>query len=98
MCRNCHKGFASPGGLRLHFQRNDTCRLTAAKGAFAVNGNLEGQGHEGHVLVSLEKASNMLINELDFHPFTEYFIAHNALLIKQYYKLFQYVMLFLQFE
>ncbi len=35
-CRNCYRGFASSGGLQLHFKRNDTCRLTSGAGAYAA--------------------------------------------------------------
>ncbi len=35
-CRNCNRSFAAAGGLRLHFQRNDICRLTAGPGAFSI--------------------------------------------------------------
>ena len=35
-CQNCKKSFAAPGGLRQHFKRHDTCRLTSGSGAFSL--------------------------------------------------------------
>ena len=35
-CGNCHRTFSTSGALNAHFRRNDTCRLTATKGAFAA--------------------------------------------------------------
>ena len=35
-CGNCHRNFSTSGALNAHFRRNDTCRLTATRGAFAA--------------------------------------------------------------
>ena len=35
-CRNCAKCFSAPSGLRQHFKRHDTCRLTAVPGAYSI--------------------------------------------------------------
>ena len=47
-CANCHRTFATSDALNVHFRRNDTCRLTATKGAFAAkkDGGGGGGGHD----------------------------------------------------